>query len=154
MVLCDFIRVDNILSTASAHLLGDHNRNTMIKYCNLHHKVIRKLVDTVSSFHSDSDGSSCGSSDHQKVRITWKTWKLSLTVTGRELVNFCAIREHDRVVVWAQPQDKKNIIGASSRQALDEFARDNFDVLMYYYSYRYFKDVEPEFGGNPVLMDV
>ena len=157
MVLCDFIGVDTmLLNNSNANLPpGNHTRDTMIKLCQDRFKVMRKLINTIHPPEMDaSDSSSCssqGDSDgRHKIKITWKAWQLTLTVSSRELINFCAIRGGD--AVWARPQDNTYILASSSRKALEEFATDNFDVLMYYYCHRFFKDIEPWNGPNPVLL--
>lgn len=160
MVLYDFVRVDNMLNSFIEDLPeADKHRGNLIRICYDRHKVIRKLTDMIRPLDtcaSDTDSSS-SSSHHEdvqrKIKMNWKSWKLTLTVSNRELVNFCAIHDTEGCeAVWARPQDNTYILASSSRKTLDAFAKDNFDVLMYYYSYRLFKDIEPESGPNPVLL--
>lgn len=160
MVLCSVAQIDTMLYTALANATPpgcqEHTCPSMMAICHDRHRVMRKLTKTVApspdSPVNDTD-SDCSSDGRRKIKVSWRAWKITLTVCARELVSFCATRDSDGAAVWARPQDANHIVGSSSRQALDDFCRDSFDVMAYYYSHRYFKDVEPDFeGGNPCLV--
>lgn len=77
------------------------------------------------------------------IKLKSRGWTVKVETEPRDndgggrparVVNFAAMTEDMKSVVWAQPKDTQYIIGATNADAFAAFVRDHFDVVACYFA--------------------